>query len=47
MVKLSKQDPDTDWRVKTRELAGVPGDMLTKTLADRLIRELETNLHGE
>jgi hypothetical protein len=39
--KLAEQDPDTDWRAKARELAGVPGNMLTRVGADGLIRQLE------
>ena len=41
LLELDTRDADVDWRVKARELAGVPGEMLTKALADRLIHELE------
>jgi hypothetical protein len=41
LADLAARDPETDWREKARELAGVPGTMLTKTIADDLIRRLE------
>jgi hypothetical protein len=39
--RLQQLDPGTDWRAKARELAGVPGNMLTRGAADGLIRQLE------
>jgi hypothetical protein len=42
--ELEQHHPGTDWRGKTRELAGCPGEMLTATAADMLIRELEGQL---
>jgi hypothetical protein len=40
LVELTKQAPDVDWKARARELAGVPGDMLTATIADSLIDQL-------
>jgi hypothetical protein len=47
---LHKRAPDTDWRARCRELAGVPGDMLTRGGAAVLIDELNAEferLDGE
>ena len=41
VAKLEQTDPETDWRAKTRAVAGVSADMLTKASADGLIRQLE------
>jgi hypothetical protein len=41
IVQLEQRDPDTDWRGRARQLAGVPAELLTRTVADTLIRELE------
>jgi hypothetical protein len=40
LEQLAEDDPDTDWPARARELAGVPGNQLTRTVADRLIRQL-------
>jgi hypothetical protein len=40
VAQLQELRPDTDWRAKARELAGVPGDMLTATIAADLIDRL-------
>jgi hypothetical protein len=44
LVELTEEAPDVDWKAKARELAGVPGDMLTATIADMLIDQLRDEL---
>jgi hypothetical protein len=44
IAELAALDPETDWIAKARALAGVPGNMLTRTIADQLIRQLELAL---
>jgi hypothetical protein len=44
VVKLAAAEPGTDWRARCRELAGVPGDMLTRGGAMGLVRQLEEAL---
>ena len=50
LARLATVQPDVDWKARARAIAGVPGDMLTRTLTERLLsmlgRELEV-LHGE
>jgi hypothetical protein len=41
LTELTENDPGTDWKAEARRIAGVPGDMLTSTIADMLINELE------
>jgi hypothetical protein len=41
---LQGADPDTDWRARAKELAGVPAEMLTRTGAERLIEKLQGEL---
>jgi hypothetical protein len=43
---LDECDPGIEWRGRAREIAGVPGDMLTKTVADMLIGKLREELAG-
>jgi hypothetical protein len=42
--RLAAASPDRDWRAEAQKLAGVPGDMLTATVADMLIEDLEGEL---
>jgi hypothetical protein len=44
IAQLSARDPDTDWRAKAAEIAGVPARLMTKTVADILIRQLENEI---
>jgi hypothetical protein len=46
-AELAERQPDTDWRARMREIAGVDGDMLTKTIADRVIRGLEEHVDDQ
>jgi hypothetical protein len=41
LEQLADTCPDTDWPQSAREFAGVPGEMLTATIAGQLIRWLE------
>jgi hypothetical protein len=41
LIELAQHDPGTDWKAEARKIAGVPGDMLTRTVADELIDRLE------
>ncbi len=41
---LKRIDPDTDWAVRCREIAGVPGNMLTRVGADAVIEKLRAEL---
>jgi hypothetical protein len=41
LTELSEHDPGTDWPATARQLVGVPAEMMTRTLADGLIRQLE------
>jgi hypothetical protein len=41
---LARHDPNTDWRAKARDLAGVPADTVTIAVADELIRRLEAEM---
>jgi hypothetical protein len=41
---LQGADPDTDWRARAKDLAGVPAEMLTKTGAKMLIEKLQDEL---
>jgi hypothetical protein len=47
LTQLRKADPETDWRARARELAGVSAEMLTRTIADGLISRLEQLLQAE
>jgi hypothetical protein len=40
LAQLAEHNPDVDWPATARELAGVPGDMLTRTGANALIERL-------
>jgi hypothetical protein len=40
---LEKLDPDTDWPARCVEIIGVPGRLMTRVYADRLIRRLKQN----
>jgi hypothetical protein len=42
--ELAALDPETNWVARARALAGVPGNMLTRTLAGQLIGDLEREL---
>ena len=44
LIELAEHDPDTDWKTEARRIAGVPGDMLTHTIAAMLIGRLEQEL---
>jgi hypothetical protein len=44
LIELAEHDPDTEWKSEARRIAGVPGDMLTSTIADMLIDELNDKL---
>jgi hypothetical protein len=44
IASLAEAHPDVDWKQKAREVAGVSGDMLTRTVADELIDRLEQEL---
>lgn len=41
IAQLNARDPDTDWRAKAAELAGAPARLMTRGVADILIRQLE------
>jgi hypothetical protein len=41
---LQESEPEVDWRAKAQEIAGVPADMLTKTVAEILIGKLREQL---
>jgi len=43
---LRECDPEVDWRARAKEVAGVPGGMLTKTGAEILIEKLRELLAG-
>jgi hypothetical protein len=48
--QLAELDPETDWPARCRELAGVPGEMLTRGAAGGLVRRLDeilVELRGE
>jgi hypothetical protein len=47
LVQLARQDPDSDWPAKARQFAGVPGNLLTKTIADGLIQWMERMLTAD
>jgi hypothetical protein len=51
LAELATAQPDVDWKAHAREIAGVPGDMLTRTDAEtlhgKLNRELAQLAHGE
>jgi hypothetical protein len=40
-TELAEQDPETDWPARAREIAGVPGELMTRTIAELLIQQLE------
>jgi hypothetical protein len=42
--QLAELEPETDWPARCRELAGVPGEMLTRGAAMGLVRQLEEEL---
>ena len=42
--ELGERDPDTDWKAHAREIAGVPADVATKTVASVVISRLEEEL---
>jgi hypothetical protein len=42
--ELEQFDPDTDWKVRARELAGVPWKLVTRTVAERVIEKLQAEL---
>jgi hypothetical protein len=41
---LQGADPDTDWRARARELAGMPANMLTRVGGEMLIEKLQGEL---
>jgi hypothetical protein len=41
---LRGADPETDWKARARDMAGVPAEMLTKTSAEMLIDKLRAKL---
>ena len=41
---LQGADPDTDWKARAKDLAGVSAEMLTKTGAAMLIEKLQAEL---
>jgi hypothetical protein len=41
LADLARHDPGIDWRAKARDLAGVPADAVTESVADNVIRSLE------
>jgi hypothetical protein len=45
LTQLAARDPGTDWKEEARRLAGVSGDMLTSTIAAKLIDELREGLN--
>jgi hypothetical protein len=44
VAQLQELDPDTDWKQRCRELAGVPGHMLTATVAADVLDRLRAQL---
>jgi hypothetical protein len=44
IAALAAERPDTDWRRRAQEVAGVPGNMLTRTIAKTVIEALEAEL---
>ena len=44
VARLEELDPDTDWPARCRELAGVPGNKLSRGTAGYLIDKLEAEL---
>jgi hypothetical protein len=44
LAELGEREPDVDWRLEARDLAGVPAEMLTATITNRLIGALERRL---
>lgn len=44
---LADERPDVDWREFAQDAAGVPGNMLTATLADVVIDTLAAELGAE
>lgn len=44
IAALAAERPDVDWRKRAQEIAGVPGNMLTKAIAKTVIEKLEAEL---
>jgi hypothetical protein len=47
IATLAAEHPDVDWRERAHEIAGVPGNMLTSTVAQIVIGKLEAELGAE